>query len=176
VRKIISILSIKEAGKSSFREGASAAILLFCGGLSGFFGASPASAQLLRGAVDATGSSILGTGLTISTSSPGSGILGTGLNVGTTNGGTGNGVLGTGVTVGTTNPGTGVLGTRLNVGTTNGGVLGTGFRSRSRRVSPMAATVPLEPGQVSPASSKTGIYLDFGHLRRVERAAVTERT
>lgn len=80
--------------------------------------ASQAQAQLLRGTLDTTGS-ILGTRLTLGTSSPGSGLLGTGLNVGTTSGG----VLGTG----TTNPGTGVLGTGLNVGTTSGGVLGTGL-------------------------------------------------
>ena len=95
-----------------------AAGLLLCTAL-----ATPAQAQLLRGALDTTTNGILGTGLTIGTSSPGSGVLGTGLNVGTTNGG----LLGTGVTVGTTNPGTGVLGTGVNVGTTTGGsVLGTG--------------------------------------------------
>lgn len=104
------------------RPGAARAIpiaagLLLCTAL-----ATPAQAQLLRGALDTTTNGILGTGLTIGTSSPGSGVLGTGLNVGTTSGG----LLGTGVTVGTTDPGTGVLGTGLNVGTTSGGVLGTG--------------------------------------------------
>ncbi|MGU3418816.1 hypothetical protein [Methylobacterium sp. D54C] len=104
------------------RPGAARAIpiatgLLLCTAL-----ATPAQAQLLRGALDTTSNGILGTGLTIGTSSPGSGVLGTGLNVGTTSGG----LLGTGVTVGTTDPGTGVLGTGLNVGTTSGGVLGTG--------------------------------------------------
>lgn len=94
-----------------------AAGLLLCTAL-----ATPAQAQLLRGALDTTTNGILGTGVTIGTSSPGSGVLGTGLNVGTTGGG----LLGTGVTVGTTNPGTGVLGTGLNVGTNGGGVLGTG--------------------------------------------------
>ncbi|MEH3063416.1 MAG: hypothetical protein PGN33_11930 [Methylobacterium radiotolerans] len=94
------------------RPGAARAIpiaagLLLCTAL-----ATPAQAQLLRGALDTTTNGILGTGLTIGTSSPGSGVLGTGLNVGTTNGG----LLGTGVTVGTTNPGTGVLGTGVNVG------------------------------------------------------------
>ncbi|MCJ2143034.1 hypothetical protein [Methylobacterium sp. E-066] len=84
---------------------------------------APAQAQLLRGTLDTTSGGILGTGLTVGTSSPGNGLLGTGLNVGTTSGG----LLGTGVTAGTTNPGTGLLGTGLNVGTTSGGVLGTGI-------------------------------------------------
>ncbi|MCJ2060409.1 hypothetical protein MKL09_28270 [Methylobacterium sp. J-048] len=84
---------------------------------------APAQAQLLRGTLDTTSGGILGTGLTVGTTSPGSGLLGTGLNVGTTSGG----LLGTGVTAGTTNPGTGILGTGLNVGTTSGGVLGTGL-------------------------------------------------
>ncbi|KTS48994.1 Hep_Hag repeat-containing protein [Methylobacterium radiotolerans] len=108
---------------SAIRPGAARAIpiaagLLLCTAL-----ATPARAQLLRGTLDTTTNGILGTGLTIGTSSPGSGVLGTGLNVGTTTGGS---VLGTGVTVGTTAPGSGVLGTGLNVGTTGGGVLGTG--------------------------------------------------
>lgn len=95
-----------------------AAALLLCTAL-----ASPAEAQLLRGALDTTTNSILGNGATVGTSSPGGGLLGTGLTVGTTSGG----LLGTGVTVGTTDPGTGILGTGLNVGTTAGGsVLGTG--------------------------------------------------
>lgn len=84
--------------------------------------AFPAEAQLLRGALDTTGS-ILGTGVTVGTTSPGNGVLGTGLNVATTGGS----VLGTGLTVGTTNPGRGVLGTGLTVGTTGNGVLGTGL-------------------------------------------------
>lgn len=108
---------------SAIRPAAARAIpiatgLLLCTAL-----ATPARAQLLRGTLDTTTNGILGTGLTIGTSSPGSGVLGTGLNVGTTTGGS---VLGTGVTVGTTAPGSGVLGTGLNVGTTGGGVLGTG--------------------------------------------------
>lgn len=108
---------------SAIRPGAARAIpiatgLLLCTAL-----ATPARAQLLRGTLDTTTNGILGTGLTIGTSSPGSGVLGTGLNVGTTTGGS---VLGTGVTVGTTAPGSGLLGTGLNVGTTGGGVLGTG--------------------------------------------------
>jgi hypothetical protein len=108
---------------SAIRPGAARAIpiatgLLLCTAL-----ATPARAQLLRGTLDTTTNGILGTGLTVGTSSPGSGVLGTGLNVGTTTGGS---VLGTGVTVGTTAPGSGVLGTGLNVGTTGGGVLGTG--------------------------------------------------
>lgn len=108
---------------SAIRPGAARAIpiatgLLLCTAL-----ATPARAQLLRGTLDTTTNGILGTGLTIGTSSPGSGVLGTGLDVGTTTGGS---VLGTGVTVGTTAPGSGVLGTGLNVGTTGGGVLGTG--------------------------------------------------
>ena len=85
-----------------------AAGLLLCAAL-----ATPAHAQLLRGTLNTTTDGILGTGITIGTSSPGSGILGTGLNVGTTSGG----VLGTGVLVGTTGPGDGLLGTGLTLGT-----------------------------------------------------------
>ena len=85
----------------------------------------PARAQLLRGLLDSDpGTGVLGTGLTLGTTSPGTGILGTGLSVSTT--GTG-GLLGTGVTVGTTNPGNGALGTGVTVGATGtAGVLGTG--------------------------------------------------
>ena len=115
--------SSKSIRNKTLRRGASAAALLFGGGVSGLLLASPVQAQLLRGTLDTGGNGILGTGLGVSTSAPGGGLLGTGLQIGTSSGG----VLGTGLGVGTSSPGSGVLGTGLQVGTSGTGVLGTGL-------------------------------------------------
>ncbi len=95
---------------------------LIASGCLGMLAATPASAQLLRGTLDTTGGGILGTGVSLGTTTPGGGLIGTGLTVGTS----GTGVLGTGLGVSTSAPGSGVLGTGLNVGTSGTGFSGPG--------------------------------------------------
>ena len=95
MRKFAPVSNKNGSDESILRGSVSAATLLVYGGIAGLLAASPAHAQLLRGALDTAGGGILGTGLTVGTTSPGTGVLGTGLNVGTT--GTNNGVLGTGL-------------------------------------------------------------------------------
>jgi len=91
-------------------------------GCFGILMGSPAQAQLLRGTLDTTGGGILGTGLSLGTTTAGSGLVGSGLTLGTS----GAGLLGSGLGIGTSSPGSGVLGTGLTVGTAGTGVLGTG--------------------------------------------------
>ncbi|MBA9061920.1 hypothetical protein [Methylobacterium fujisawaense] len=119
---------------------------------------TPVQAQLLRGTLDTTTGSILGTGVTLGTTAPGTGILGTGLNVGTTSGG----VLGTGLVVGTTGPGDGLLGTGLNLGTASGtGTGGTGTTGGTGG-SVTGGGTGGTAGSGAAASSNQGLYIVTG--------------